>query len=111
MRAGWNWQTTLTRQNPSPGAIEEDGDVIDVFEISSRDTHTHTNRWEGLLRNRERAVIRAHHVGVELGESVQFRYTITSVLDEEDFNGANVLGGLKEEEGGGSKRDKFLQFL
>ena len=41
------------------------------------------------------AVIRAGDVRVARGESVQFRYTITSVLDEEDFDAVNVSVGLK----------------
>ena len=90
VRGGWSWQTTLVRQHPSLGAIEGDGDVIDVFKISSEDG----DRRKGILRNREREVTRAGDVRVVRGQSVQFRYTVESVLDERDFDAANVLSAM-----------------
>ena len=53
-------------------------------------------------------------MSVARGESVQHRYTITSVLDEEAFDAASVLVGLKwrkRGEKGGSKLDTFFPFL
>ena len=75
--------TALSKQNPSLGAIEQDGYLIDVFKITNKDIHI--NRYAGVLRKREMAVIRADEVRVARGESVQYRYTITSVLDGEEF--------------------------
>ncbi|KAM0798237.1 hypothetical protein BDR22DRAFT_823586 [Usnea florida] len=83
--------TAPTAQNRNLGAIERDGDVIDVFKITRKDTDT--NRYAFVLRNREMSVIRADEMRVARGESVRLGYTITSVLDEEDFDAASVLVG------------------
>ena len=82
---------SVSEADKSLGKIEVDGDVIDIFRISSEDTDTQ----KGVLRHREMEVTRAGDVGVARGQNVQSGYTIPSVLDEKDFDAAEVLSGMR----------------